>query len=148
MDIGHRKFLIACAMLLAACNQSQLISSNKAIVEEDKYHTVSFTLSTPKQVRVYFVLEQGPNVDIYLVNKANATKWIDIVSGSQVSDNTISHYADLGVEGLAHEFASTSRLLPAGDYTLIIDNTKNGASQPPPNVKDNTATVMYEIHAK
>jgi hypothetical protein len=135
-------------MLLAACNQSQMIASNKAIVQEDKYHTVSFTLSTPKQVRVYLILEQGPNVDIYLANKANATKWIAIVSGSQVSDGTIGHYPDLGVEGLAHEFASSSRLLPAGEYTLIIDNTKNGASQPPPNVKDNTATVTYEIHTK
>jgi hypothetical protein len=149
-NLRHVCCLTLWATLLAACSDSQpqVIASDAIIVKEDQWFRSSFVLDQPASVQVSISLEQGPSVDVYVVDQQGLNKWETVVSRGQLTGGGFEHYAALGVESLSSRFTSSWGALPAGSYALIIDNTDHGATAPPMNMADDVAEVKYQILVK
>ncbi|WP_380679169.1 hypothetical protein [Salinigranum sp. GCM10025319] len=104
-------------------------------VQEDEHR--GWTLDLPESAFIEYeaIVRDGPSVDIIVFPS-------DEYSHYQ-SGNRASYYS--AVSRLDTNFAQVKGALSAGEYAIVIDNTRWGEAYPPTNFDDDIADVEIQI---
>lgn len=110
-------------------------------IQEDYYSVYDIELDRRNEVIVEYVINSGPNIDIFFVDETNYFKWKRMMEGAKESN--FQYYPQLSTFGTS--ISTRKSILPSGTYYLILDNTDEGPTYPPMNLENDIATLNIKV---
>jgi len=118
----------------AVQTQQRRISDTRNI-EEDNWRYYDLRLTAPGRIMYEFAVEDGPAIDVIVIDQAEYDAFRN--------ESPISPYTDL--TELDSTGATVRGPVDSGTYTLILDNSNRGAAEPPANLSNDVVTVDFTI---
>jgi len=124
-------------------SEPRIIETNTRLLEEGQFYISSFRLMRPATVFVQVSLKSGAAIDSYFVGERGLNGWKAMAANGR--SVRFPYLPSLTMAPLDGDY-DHSAPLPAGEYALVIDNSRLGATAPPFHLfKRTPALVAYEI---